>query len=415
MGEATHRKGMSLPMKIVLGMILGAIVGTIVGPDISVIGFVGTIFMRLLRMCIYPLVFFSILCGVSNVADIRRLRKVGFWFLLYTVVTTGIAAVIGVTLSTITDVGRDFPVPPGQELVVSRHEGLAGSFINWIPDNPFAALSNGNLLQIIVFSLIVGIVIASLKDTRHGVTIRELLDSLNEVMTKTVGWVIRLAPYGVFSLMAVMVGTTGIEMIGSAAKMLGVYYVSISLCVFIMLPFFLKFIAGVSPVQHFKNIYPVMVMAASTCSSVGTLPVTMNSAKYRCGVPEDIVDMVSAPAATINMNAGGVEFSLYVLFAAHMYGIDFSILQISFLIILCIVMSMGAAGVPGGGIMMCAISMGIMGVPEDIIVPLVAGMYTLIDIGATTLNVTSDTVGMVTIASRLGELDKTVFYADNKA
>lgn len=406
--DATKRK-LSLPAKIMIGMILGMIAGYLVGPKIEVIGFVGTIFMRLLRMCIYPLVLISIIAGVSNVADMQRLRKVGIGFLLYTAITSTIAAILAVIVMNIMQPGKGVVLSDAGAESSGQLASVSDSFIKWIPDNPFSAMSSGNLIQIIIFSLVFGVMLASLRETETGKAVFRVIEGLNEIVQKMVGWVIGLAPYGVFSLMAVMIGTTGFEVMGGLAKLLVAYYIGIIAFMVIVLPLVLKFVGRVSPLRHFRNIYPVMVMAFTTCSSVGTLPVTMKSAKERCGVPSDIVGLLSAPAATMNMNGAAIEYPCFVLFASFIYNVHFSLPELAFMVVLCVIMSCGAAGVPGGGIMMCAICLNVMGLPETI-VPLIAGIYTLFDLGSTLLNVTGDTVGMVTISSRLKELDEDVFY-----
>jgi len=403
------KKRMSLPVRIMTGMVLGVIVGYLVGPKIEVIGFVGTIFLRLLRMCIYPLVLISIITGVASVVDISRLKKVGAGFLLYTAITSSIAATLSIIAMKISGAGKGVVIKGVEEVDKVAKVNVLGSFLDWIPDNPFSAMSNGNLIQIIVFALLFGIMLASIRTTESGQLVAKAMDGLNEIVNRMVGWVIGLAPYGVFALMAVIVGTTGVEVMGGVAKMLLTMYASLAAFILIVLPVILYFVAGVNPLRHFRNVYAVMVMAATTGSSAATIPVTMKSAKERCGVPKDIVDLLTAPAATMNMNGAAMEYPICVLFTAQVFGIEYGLTQLAFLVALGVIMSCGAAGVPGGGIMMCAICCSIMGLPETI-VPIFAGVYSIIDIGTTMLNVTSDTVGMVTISSRLKELDRDVFY-----
>ena len=177
--------------------------------------------------------------------------------------------------------------------------------------------------------------------------------------------------------------------------------------------FLLKFILGLNPIQHFVNVFPAMVLAFTTQSSSGTIPVTMEVTKNRSGVPEDIVNVITAPAATINMQACSAEMPIYAIFAAQIYGLQYEPLQFIQIIILGIVMAAGVGGVPGGGIMMSAVMLEIMGLPLDI-VPWIAGVYLLIDMPNTMLNVTGDTVGMVYTAEKLGELDKDIYNSSKR-
>ena len=219
------------------------------------------------------------------------------------------------------------------------------------------------------------------------------------------------APLGVFCLMADVTGTLGTEVLTGLGKMLLTQYIAYATLLFVAFPIILKFVAKVSPIKHYMNVYPAMILAFSTCSSSATLPLTMKCSKERNGVPGETVNLVAPPAATINMQACCAEMPIYAIFAAQMYGIDFSIGQLLVICLLGIIMAAGVAGVPGGGIMMSAIMMQTMGLPLTI-VPWVAGIYRLIDMPNTMLNVTGDTVGMVTTASLLGTLDRDKFNAE---
>lgn len=152
-------------------------------------------------------------------------------------------------------------------------------------------------------------------------------------------------------------------------------------------------------------------MAFSTQSSAATLPVTMEVSKEKNGVPDDVVDLCAAPAATINMDGAAIEYTVYTLFGAHAFGVHFTPWQLIFMVVLCVVCSAGAAGVPGGGIVMCSICLATMGLPNEEVTAMVAGVYVLLDMAATTLNVTGDCCGMVCISSRLGILDKETYNA----
>lgn len=409
MTEKTAKKEIGLPLKILIAMVLGAALGFVIGEKASYIQFIGDVFIRLLKMCIYPLIFVSIINGISQVADMSRLKKVGGYFLVYWAVASTLAATMGLIWA--------FIIKPGVGINLGSKEvpvvdvDLLQSLVNWVPNNPFAAFSEGNILQIIVFALICGLILATFKDTEHGKRLFNLFDSLNEFFTRIVGWVISLAPYGVFALVANITGTLGSTVLYGLGKMLMTQYLAYGTVIVIIYPIILAFIAKVSPLQHFRNIYPAMVLAFSTCSSSATLPLTMKVTKERGGVPEDMVNLIAPPAATINMHACAAEMPIYAVFAAQIYGIDLPFTSLLVIIALGIIMAAGVAGVPGGGIIMSAVLLQVMGLPLDI-VPWIAGIYYLIDMPNTMLNVTGDTVGMVTVASLMKELDLGVFNAN---
>lgn len=411
MSEPTAKKKLALPIKILIGMALGAVIGLVVGEKIAAISFIGDVFMRMLKMCIYPLIALSIVSGISQVADVTRLKKVGITFAIYWVASSAIAALTGITFASLMKPGVGIDLSGSAEVATEvAKPDILGSFVGWVPNNPFESLATGNVIQIIVFAIIFGIILATAKNTESGAFVAKMVDALNDIIGLVVGWVISLAPYGVCALTAVMVGTFGLEVMGGIAKMLITLYCALAFMLLVIYPLIMKFVCKVSPIKFFRNVYPVMLMALSTMSSSATLPVTMKCTKERLGVPEDIVNLVAPPAATINMHGAAVEHPLYVIFAAQLFGVDLSLPEILILVALGIVMSAGAAGMPGSGIMMATIMLEIMGMPLTMI-PWLTGVYFLIDLVSTMMNVTGDTVGMVTVAHYLGELDRDTFYA----
>ncbi|MDX9801532.1 MAG: dicarboxylate/amino acid:cation symporter [Spirochaetia bacterium] len=410
MSEKTVRKKIGLPLKILIAMVLGAILGFIIGEKAAYIQFIGDVFIRLLKMCIYPLIFVSIISGISQVADMSRLKKVGGYFLVYWAVASTLAASMGLLWAFIIRPGIGINL--GAKDIPVVDVDLLDSLVKWVPNNPFAAFSEGNILQIIVFAIIAGLILAAFKESEKGSLIFNIFDALNDFFTRMVGWVISLAPYGVFALVANITGTLGSTVLYGLGKMLVTQYAAYATVIVIIYPLILKFIAKVGAFQHFRNIYPAMLLAFSTCSSSATLPLTMKVTKERGGVPADMVNLIAPPAATINMHACAAEMPIYAVFAAQIYGIDLPFTSLLVIIALGIIMAAGVAGVPGGGIIMSAVLLQVMGLPLDI-VPWIAGIYYLIDMPNTMLNVTGDTVGMVTVASLMKELDLKV-YNDKK-
>ncbi|QSQ09035.1 C4-dicarboxylate transport protein [Koleobacter methoxysyntrophicus] len=401
-------KKLNLATQILIALILGALAGFIFKEKVVIIKPLGTIFLRLLKMTILPLVFFSIVAGVSGIADLQRLKKVGVTFLGYWALASALAGIMGIVWAFIIRPGQNITLPVTEKPDVNVN--LLDSVINWIPDNVAAAFSGGNLLQVIVFALFVGITISLISNTKGGKMLADLFEAGSDMMSRMVGIVLRFAPIGVFALISNVTGTLGAIVLKGIGKMILTQYIAYGMMLIIVYPIILKFIAKVNPIQHFKNIYPAMVLAFSTQSSSATLPLTMESTKKRAGVPEDMVNLIAPPAATINMHACAAEMPIYAVFASQIYGINLGFTDLITIVILGVIMAAGVAGVPGGGIMMSAVLLQVMGLPLDI-VPWIAGVYILIDMPNTMLNVTGDTVGMVYTAAKLGELDKEVFNA----
>ncbi len=395
---------------ILVALVLGACTGFIVGPKISVIEPVGTVFLRLLKMTIYPLVFFSITGGIASIADLNRLKKVGTHFSIYWIVASSLAAGCGIVWSYIIKPGKGINLPALEEKTVSVD--LLDSLVKWIPDNIGAAFAQGNMLQIIVFSVFLGISISVLNKTKGGKMLGDFFNVCAETMGCMIQIILKAAPFGVFALIANVTGTLGSLALAGIGKMLLTQYVAYATVIFVFYPFILKFLARVKPLQHFKNIYPAMALAFSTQSASGTLPMTMKCTRDRGGVPNDMVNLIAPPAATINAHACAAEMAIYAIFASQIYNIDLGFVQLFSVIVLGVFMAAGVAGVPGGGIVMSAVLLQIMGLPMEI-VGWIAGVYILIDMPNTMLNVTGDTVGMVYTAAKCGDLDKDIYYKDN--
>ena len=411
------KKKISLAIKILIGMVLGLICGFIFKGQHEywtyVTDTVGTIFIRLLKMTILPLILCSIIGGIASIANLKRLKKIGIRFIIYWILASFLAAVCGLVWSYIIQPGVGVNLAESAESYSTEGVNLLQTVINYIPDNVFASMANFSIIQVIVFAIFAGIGISTLPAGKAKDFLTGLFESGNDLMIRIVEMVMKLAPIGVFCLMAEVSGTLGAEVLGALGKMLVTQYVAYATLIVIVFPLILIFIAKVNPIKHYKNVFPAMILAFSSCSSSATLPLTMKCAKERCGVPEETVGLIAPPAATINMQACCAEMAIYAVFAAQLFGRSYGIGELAMIIFLGVIMAAGVAGVPGGGIMMSTIMMETMGLPLTI-VPWVAGIYRLIDMPNTMLNVTGDTVGMVTVSAMMGDLDREVFNTNHK-
>lgn len=366
----------------------------------------------------YPMVLLSIISAIAQVADIRRLRKVGGLFVLYVFVGSAVACLFGILSFSIIRPGAGLHWQIENAAEASTETGSIGStlvenIVGWVPSNPFEALSTGALVQIVFFAVFFGVILSIIRDSNSKAKLAlDCIEGINSVILTMINAVLQIAPIGICAMVANMVGNSGIETLGAVGGFMLAYYVGIIAFFFIFLMAVIKFGCGLSPIRYLKNVFPVVLTALSTLSSAGTIPVTNRASKVNIGVPSDIADLLTAPAATINMNGAALEFTAYIMFASFLYDVKLSIPQMLFAIVLGVVSSIGSAGVPGGGIIMGTICMGIMGFPDEVVV-LVAGVYTVLDFGATLANILGDTVGMTWISSKLGELDKDTFYAEN--
>ena len=407
-------KKLSMANKILLLMVVGLLFGFIFRGYYdywkNVTTPIGDIFLRMLKMTILPLVFFSIVSGVSSVADMKRLRKIGGRFLVFWVIASVLSAATGIFWAYALKPGIGVTLEASAEEYSTEGVNLVDSVVNWIPENVFESFTNFNLIQVIVFAMFVGIAITLMPDGPMKKKLAGAFEAGNTLMGRIIEMVMGFSPIGVLCLMANVSGSLGRDVLGALGKMLLTQYIAYATLILVVFPLILLVIARVNPIQHYKNIFPVMIMAFSSCSSSLTLPMTMKCTKERCGVPSENVDLIAPPAATINMQACCAEMPIYAIFAAQLFGRHYTLPDLIIIVVMGCVMAAGAAGVPGGGIMMSAIMMQTMGLPLTI-VPWVAGIYRLIDMPNTTLNVTGDTVGMVTVSSLLGDLNRDIFNA----
>jgi len=388
---------------IMIAMVAGGLIGWAVGEPIAVLEPFGTILIRLLKMLIVPLIFFSIASGICAIEKFARVRKVGGLFLLYWVFSGFVCAVIGFIVVTIMKPGIGIALEAKE--YIRPEVSMIDSFLGWIPTNPVEAMATFNLIQLIVFAIIFGLAVAALRsaNVEAGVTMKKFLDAGSEVMFKIVGWVLMYAPIGVFALMAVMIGTSGGLVIKSVFSMIATQWISYAIIITLFYGLFLRFAVGVSWFRHIRNIYPAMALAFASCSSAATMPLVMKVEK-NMGIPEDAVNLVQPVAATINMHACAAEMPIYVMWTAQMFGISLTVPEIILTILLGMIMQAGVAGVPGGGIVIAAVVLTTMGLPLTP-VPWIAGVYRLIDMPNTMLNNVGDTVGLTWVAKRMGELD----------
>jgi len=368
----------------------------------------GTVLIRLLKMLIIPLVFFSVSAGICSIEKFARVKKLGRFFVIYWAISGIVASSIGFAVAKI--------MKPGIGIVLEAKDyvkpelSFVDSFLGWIPKNPVEAMASFNLVQVLLFTIIfaLGVAALSMSKAEAGITMKKFLEAGSAVTFKMIGWVLWYAPIGVFCLMAVLIGTSGTIVIGSVFKMIATQWVAYSVIFVLFYGLFLRFAVGVNLVQHVRNIYPAMALAFASCSSAATMPVTMQVEKDM-GVPEDAVNFLQPLASTINMHAVAAELPIYVVWTSQMFGLSLSFGEVALIIILGVILAAACAGVPGGGIVVAAMVLTTMGLPLTP-VPWIAGVYRLIDMPNTLLNNVGDTVGMTWVAKRIGELDLDKYY-----
>lgn len=388
---------MKLATKIIIALLLGAAVGIILNvtsPDVFsklntfLFGPLGTIFLNLIKMLVVPIVFFSLTLGVAGLGDPKKLGRIGAKTISFFLVTTAIAIIIGLILALVIKPGTIGTYDTSAaEYSAQKAPSIAETLLNIIPTNPVQAMAEGNMLQIIAFSILVGLGITMLG--KKADALLKVVEQGNDLMMYLVNLVMKFAPYGTFGLIAGAIGSQGWD----AIKAMGLYMIVVILALFIhtivTYGSAIAFLAKRNPLTFFKDFSEVMLVAFSTSSSNATLPVSMDVAQRKLKVPEPISSFVQPLGATINMDGTAIMQGVATVFIAQVYGNDLSLTQLLMVVLTAVLASIGTAGVPGVGLIMLAMVLQTVGLPVEGIA-LILGIDRLLDMIRTAVNTTGD-------------------------
>lgn len=393
---------MKLFQKILIGFVLGVIFGAIWGPGIVWVKPIGTIFLSLLKMLIVPLIFSTLVVGVASIADPKKLGRVAGKTIAYYLITTAFAIIIGLLLGNIFQPGAGMNlVLEGAAKEAAKAPSLIDTVVNLIPTNPVGAMAQGTVLQIIVFALFFGY--AMTKAGEKGAAVLKFFEGFAETMYKLTGTVMALAPYGVFALIAVTVGTHGLSVLIPFAKLIFAVYLGVIIHEVVVYSGMVSIIGKMSPVKFFKGFSEAALLAFSTCSSSATLPVSMRVAQDNLGVSPTISSFVQPLGATVNMDGTALYQGVCALFVAQAYGIPLGLGGQLTVLLTALLASIGTAGVPGAGLVMLTLVLTSVGLPLEG-VALIAGIDRILDMARTSCNVTGDAACAVVVAKTEGEL-----------
>lgn len=398
--------------QIAIGGVVGIILGFILGENVKYIAPFGELFIRLLQMLIIPLVITSILAGILKMKDAKSVGKVGGGFLGYLVITSFIATTFGVIVALILQPGKGHQsILDHGEKVETVEFNFVDHFLSWVPKNIFESLMNMEMIQIIFFTVIIGLVMLSLGEERVP-SITKFVNEGANIMLKLTSYIIQLAPYGILALLANLVGKFGSDMLSAVVKFVIADYIALVLILLLVYPILLKITTGLNPIQFYKNIYPSMLFAFTTSTSSATIPVSLQVTKKNMGISERTAGFTIPFGATANMDGFAVAIGVISVFAANLYGIDITFGMILQFVLLGLVLSIGAAGVRGAGIVMSIVLLEALGMPL-LIIPILAAIWPIIDMGHTTINIAGDLTGTTIVAKKTDDLDEEVFNAKN--
>ena len=390
--------------KIFIGLILGIIIGFVAGEQVSfIMQPIGDIFLRMLQMLVAPVVFFTIVNGITKMEDTKTLASVGGRLFVYYALTSLLAVVVGAGLAMITQPGKGSTAFLDENAQVDASDfNLIDNIVSWVPTNPFQALNEANVLQILFFAIMLGITLLLLGDKVKGVI--NLFDDGTEIMFKITDIVMSFSPYGILALMSELVHTLDLSTLAQVGVFILTDYAGLLIILLIVYPIQLKLMSKIPIIPFFKAVSPVMLVAASTTSSAACLPVSLKLADESFHVPEKIYGFGLTAGSSINSNGMAVAIGVISVFACNLYGMPLTAGIVTQFIITGLLLSMGTAGVKGAGVVLSTVMLQSLGLPLTL-VPVLAAIWPIIDIGHTTMNVVGDMVGVCIIADRSGEMD----------
>lgn len=417
------RPKLQLYTKILLGFILGILAGLLanqIGQAAFFSAYIkpfGTAFIRLISMVVIPLVFASLVVGTGNLSDIRRLGRMGVKTFFYYLFTTAVAIIIGLLLANVIQPGRGLPAETKEQLLANyqaeastkieqalQKPSVVDVLLDIIPTNPMRAFVEAEMLQVIFFALAFGIVLTLLPREKSQ-PVLAFFDGINEAMLKLVMIIMEIAPYGVFALIAAMIAEFGLSIIVTLAKYSIVVVLGLLLHASITYPALLKTFTKFSLQKFFRGIRPAQLIAFSSSSSSATLPVTMECVEENLGVSKTVAGFVLPLGATINMDGTALYQGVAAVFIAQVFGMQLSLAQQALIVLTATLASVGAAGVPGVGMITLALVLKTVGVPLEGIA-LILGVDRLLDMCRTVVNVTGDASCATVVAATEGEILK---------
>ncbi|WP_298444196.1 dicarboxylate/amino acid:cation symporter [uncultured Ferrimonas sp.] len=409
---------LGLTTKILLGMFLGAAIGFVLRFSAGeaqwvsdyftngVFDVIGGLFVSALRMLVVPLVFVSLVCGTASLAEPSTLGRIGGKTLALYLFTTAVAISLALGAALLFQPGDPIMQAAAVGFEAKTAPSLADVLIGLVPRNPLAAMAEGNMLQIIVFSVLFGYCIAQLGE--KAATVRRFFNELDDVMMNLVNVVMWFAPFGVFGLIAKMSLTLDLAAFGSVIKYFFLVLAVLFVHALVVYPMLLTTLSGLNPITFLKKMGNVQMFAFSTASSAATLPVTMENANHNLGVGTRVSSFTLPLGATVNMDGTAIMQGVATVFIAQVFSVDLTATDMLMVILTATLASIGTAGVPGVGLIMLAMVLQQVNLPVEGIA-LILGVDRLLDMVRTAVNVTGDTAVSLIVANSENDLDKEVF------
>ena len=397
-----EKKKLSLATKTFIGFGLGIVIGLVFGEKATIVKPLGTIFLNMIKMIVVPMVFFSITAGVASLGDLKKLRNIGVKVVGLYALTSALCVGLGLIMANIINPGKGFDLTAlsqSTDYEAQAMPSIIDTLIDMFPSNIFTSFTNTNMLQIIVFSVFLGVALIMMG--KEGERLLAGVQSCANAMYKITAIVMEFSPIGVCALLADSVGAYGLKIFGPLGKLILTVYASDVILVLLMYIPMVALLAKFPVKKWLQGIWKVWVVTASTTSSSGSLPITTSVTNDEFGVSSELSSFSLPLGATINMNGGCIYYAAAIVMTAQIYGMNLTPSALVNIIISTVLVAMGCPGVPGGAIIMTTILLTNMGLPLEI-VGLIAGIFRLIDMANTTFNVTGGVVTTMVVARSEG-------------
>lgn len=395
-------------IKVLLGLFFGIAVGLIVKREILFLKLLGNIFIDLLKMLVSLIVFASVVPGICHIHDPKKLGRIGLKTLAYYLCTTLIAITFGLVCSFFLEPGAGLSLTRLSIATASTNYSFLTFITSLIPVSPIASFTEGNILQIIVFSMFFAYAI--ILSGEKGKPVLHVIESLAEIMYSLAHFIMKFVPYGVFALIATAVGSIGLKVVFPLIKFLIANYIACFLQIFLVFSGSIRYLARLDVIPFFKGMKDAIILAFTTSSSSATLPVSLECVRDHLGVSKDISGFVLSLGSTINMNGAAIGQATAAYFIAEAYGIELNVIKIGILFFVSLVSSIGAAGIPGTGIVMLSIVLNALGLPLEG-VALLAGVDRIREMVSAVTNILGDAAAAVYVATSEQEINQQQYRA----
>jgi len=404
---------MKLWHKVTLGLILGVVFGVYLPQYSETVKPIGTVFLRLIQMIILPLIFFSLVSGITSMNDPSSLGRVGMKSVIAFLGTTFFAVIFGLMVAFVLKPGVgvviDFGVPQERNFKQGGFD-LTEFLINIVPNNIVGSFAEGKTLQVVFFAIFTGIILNSMGSSADS--LKTFINSIAKMVLKMISKVVELSPYGAFALTAWVVGTQGLAIMLSLSKLVVAITIAMVLQ-YLIFGLFIMIFCRMSPIPFYKKSFEYQSIALSTGSSKASLATTMQVCRQKLGVSESSTSFVLPLGASINMDGMAINLALTTVFFAQMMGIDLTTSDYMVIILTATLGSMGGAGIPGGSLVMLPMILAAVNMPIEG-VAIIAGIDRVLDLLRTAINITGDATITLIIDNSEGNLNKELYNSDCK-